>query len=219
MQHVISAKQAREITGGRLPHMPVHYENAVRELSLCISLDDAKEWSDKADALAAWAKIYHSDEADRKAKQLKLHAFRRMGEIAGELRPMIRKGIIRGTGGPVSLLRDNGLSRHKAVTARTLSLMSKGSFEGLLNSDTVPSPNCVKLTNHYKNHSKSWVKIMSGTATSLATFRVTCRGNNAKEIAHGFNNDEVKGVKDAIVEVMEWLDKLDQFLPRTFDSK
>src|ERR1700690_2101621 len=92
MKQVISAEEARKITGGRLPHMPVEYETALQALQECITLEDTKYWSDKADALAVWAKIFHSDDAARKAKQLKLKAFRRMGELARELRPGKRGG-------------------------------------------------------------------------------------------------------------------------------
>lgn len=95
MQQVISAEQARKITGGRTPHVPVEYETAINALVACRSIDEAKYWSDKSDALAAWAKIYHSDKAAREAKALKLWAFRRMGQLAAELRPNYKrvKGI------------------------------------------------------------------------------------------------------------------------------
>jgi hypothetical protein len=51
MQQVITAKQARQITGGRTPLVPVVYEDALKALGECLSLDDAKVWDNKADAL------------------------------------------------------------------------------------------------------------------------------------------------------------------------
>ena len=67
---VITKDQARKITKGRTPLVPVEYEVAIRALTECTTLDESKYWSDKSDALAAWAKIYHSDDAGRKAKLL-----------------------------------------------------------------------------------------------------------------------------------------------------
>lgn len=71
----------------RMPHvaMPVEYEEACKALAACATIDEGKYWSDKADALAAWAKIYKSDEAAIAARRLKLQAFRRMGEIATQM--------------------------------------------------------------------------------------------------------------------------------------
>lgn len=84
MSTVITEQQARQITGGRKPLVPVEYEAACNALAQCVDLDEAKYWSDKADALAAWAKIYRDDRISAQAKRLKLKAYRRMGELAAE---------------------------------------------------------------------------------------------------------------------------------------
>ena len=95
MNSVISEEQARQITGGRKPLVPVEYERACTALAECQTIDEAKYWDNKADALAAWAKIYNNDQAGLEAKRLKLHAYRRMGEIAREIIP---KGTSGGVG-------------------------------------------------------------------------------------------------------------------------
>src|SRR5208282_4621524 len=97
---VLTKEEAKRITKGRTPLVPVEYETAITALTECAHLDEAKYWDNKADALAAWAKIYHSDECARKAKMLKMHAYRRMGQLAGELRPKM----------PVRILQEQGLS-------------------------------------------------------------------------------------------------------------
>src|ERR1700722_7297053 len=68
--------------------MPVEYVEACKALAACVTIDEAKRWADKAEALAAWAKIYRSDEASVQAARLKLHAYRRMGKLAEEIRPL-----------------------------------------------------------------------------------------------------------------------------------
>ncbi len=67
--------------------VPVIYEEACKALAACTTVDEGKYWSDKATALAAWAKIHGSRKAEAEAARLKLHAFRRMGALALELRP------------------------------------------------------------------------------------------------------------------------------------
>jgi hypothetical protein len=96
----------------RVP-MPVVYEAACKALAEVSTVLDAKYFSDKADALATWAKIYKSDEAAVAAKRLKIHAYRKMGEIAEQLQPTSRRSLGRGKGsspGANSLLMENGLT-------------------------------------------------------------------------------------------------------------
>src|ERR1700689_1121318 len=104
MQQVITREQAKQITRGRTPMVPLEYEEAVKALASCLTFDEAKYWSDKASALAAWAKIYHSHEIDRKAKMLRLHAYRRMAELAQDIQKQNGKGRIR------TILEEQGLS-------------------------------------------------------------------------------------------------------------
>ena len=101
------------------PAMPVQYEEALKALEACTSLDETTVWSNAADALAAWAQIYRSDEAELKAKRLRLHAYRRMGQLARDLRPpgKMKGGGYRGCQGKlpgaISLLQEYGLTKRK----------------------------------------------------------------------------------------------------------
>ena len=146
MSTVITKEQAKQITKGRTPLVPIEYETAINALTECVTLDEAKYWSDKADALAAWAKIYHSNEAERKAKQLKLHAYRRMGELATELRPPKAKQK-----GPTSLLQEMGLSQTQARSARYLGGLTPKSFKKLIDVDEPMGPSTVYTRAHEKD--------------------------------------------------------------------
>ena len=134
----ITKAQARQITRGRTPLVPVEYETAVRSLQQCVDLNESKYWSDKADALAAWAKIYQNDEALRKAKMLKLHAFRRMGALAGELKPLKNAAGGRQPGS-IRALTDAGLSYNSAIAARRLASVSNKRFDKILEQPKAPS--------------------------------------------------------------------------------
>src|SRR5688572_2684465 len=95
------------------PKLPVEYSAAITAIAVCRTIDDGKYWSDKADALAAWAKIYKDDVVAREARSLKLHAYRRIGVLAAEIRPLKFRGR-GGAVGPNSLLVENGFSLTKA---------------------------------------------------------------------------------------------------------
>lgn len=127
--------------------LPVQYETAVRLLAQCETIDDARQWSIKSDALAAWASIYKNDEAGVQARKLKLHAFRRMGILAGELRPQRALGMGKGkvglgtSSGPYSLLIESGLSKTQAGQIRCLALLPKAEFDSLIDQEIPPTPN------------------------------------------------------------------------------
>lgn len=152
MQTVITAKQAQEITGGRKPLVPVVYEEAVKALGECLSLDDAKYWDNKADALAAWAKIYHDDKVGRQARALKLEAYRRMGTLAGELRGFGRRVLATvGRKGRAfvniktarGLLMEKGLSSKQARAAIVLAKMERETFAPMVEGPRPPAPQSV----------------------------------------------------------------------------
>lgn len=211
MQTAITTKQAREICKGRTPLIPVEYETAVKALAECITLDEAKYWDNKADALAAWAKIYHSSEAERKAKQLKLHAYRRMGQIAGELRPQkkgTRPGGSRGGGspGPVSLLREQGLMKSAAEAARHLALITPEKFNQELERPSICGPTTI--------HSGFRRGDIGIAAAAIFNARTTLRKYEPQKIARLAVETERAGLVDCVRELIDWLDAFEQALPK-----
>lgn len=220
MNSVISAEQARKITGGRTPLVPVEYEQAVKALQACLTLDEARYWSNKADALAAWAKIWHNDQAGAESKRLKLHAYRRMGELAYELRPNLGTGGQRNRNGhkgtvpgAPSLLIDNGLTKASATAAVKLARMSSKEFQQLIGGPRPPAP-LVVLTQR-RGGSESWKLMVYQPGANIARCRTFCRGHDPKKLALGLLDDEVRKARDMVVEIAEWLDAFEQALPKT----
>lgn len=223
MSTVITESQARQITGGRKPLVPVEYESAITALIACMSIDDAKYWSDKSDALAAWAKIYKQDETGRQAKRLKLHAFRRMGEIAAELQGD-RPSRGRGNKGPGTTLIASGLSARNATAAVRLSRAPQPKFNTLVeravsvgraNSELIGVSGA-----NYRRSSDSWRWLTSTTAPEnstphLLSVRSALRRRAAKEVAAGISDGEIIAARSLAVELMEWLDEFEQYLPKS----
>jgi hypothetical protein len=213
MNSVITVSEARKITGGRMPHVPVEYEAAVKALQACLTLDEAKYWNDKADALAAWAKIYQSKEAEQKARQLKLHAFRRMGILAGELRPGKgartdgRSGM---APGPHSLLKEKGLTGCDASAARKLATLTPNEFKSFVNQRNPPSPSLVQR--HVADKSQSY-KDLFLINSSISSFRSYCKNTDAKKLAEGFRPEELEKVRECLAEIFDWLDNFERCIP------
>ena len=217
MQSVITEQQARKITGGRTPLVPVEYEAAVAALQACVTLDEAKYWNDKADALAAWSKIYRNDEVGRKAKLLKLHAYRRMGQLAGELRPQTygksesRSGVSLQPG-PKSLLLEMGLKNNQAIEARLLAKMPETEFQKVVRTHAVPSPRAV-----YRSLSPdpSWVSMQE----AFRNARTFASKNDPQKAVAGLSPGSVPKAREMAVELSEWLDAFEQALPKEAKGK
>lgn len=150
------------------PPMPVEYDTAIKALGACTSLDETKVWNNAADALAAWAQIYNSDEAELKAKRLRLHAYRRMGQLARELRP---SGRMKGGGyrgcqgkrpGAISLLQEYGLTKTEAGAANFIAQLPEEQFQRILERPLRPTT----AANHLWGKDPVWIAF-SRTAMAL----------------------------------------------------
>lgn len=214
MNAVLSREQGKAVVNGRQPLVPVEYEAAVKALTECISLDETKYWSNKADALAAWAKIYRSDETVRKAKMLKLHAYRRMGEIAAELRPKHnpRKGEGSGKGhlpGPRALLREHGLSVAEADAARVLSELPTRKFEQLLRNPVSPTTARHVVRDETTYHQFQAVAM---------SFRSRCRQFTPAQVVSTMSAIEVENALELVKEIIDWVDEFEQRLKKARKS-
>jgi hypothetical protein len=215
---VLTKAQAKSVTRGRTPLVPVEYEEAIKALEACCTLDEAKYWGDKADALAAWAKIYHSDTAQRRARQLKLHAYRRMAVLAEELRPRKwrpgadnkRNGSSQGA---KSLLIEHGLRDHDAVNATFLARMPKREFAELTNRPSPPTPNTARSEAIHSAASAAYK--MLHDFLSLERFCTFCINHKARIVAKGLTVTEAEKLRGTAVRISEWLDEFEQHLPRS----
>lgn len=216
MTQVITAEQARAITGGRKPLVPVEYEEACLALEACLTIEDAKYWSDKADALAAWAKIYRDDKAGRDAKALKLRAYRSMGQLAKELRPQKAWN----KPGPKSILREQGLNSSSAGASLRLSKLNEKQIEKLTSLPRPPAPTShYLLRNPYDKEAnnkrrafgehKDWIEFWSrfSIASSMLKF-------DASALARSVAPESLTKVKEKIRCVTDWLDEFDRHLPK-----
>ena len=64
--------------------LPAKYEAAKLAISQCAQLDECKDWSDKAQAMASYAKQVHDKEMQNMAMRIRLRAERRLGQLYDE---------------------------------------------------------------------------------------------------------------------------------------
>lgn len=177
--------------------MPVVYQEAVKAVAACKTFDEARNWSDKADALAAWAKIYADDAIEREAKALKLHAYRRIGQLAEEIRPVAHRGRL-GTTGPQSLLRQEGFKGSQASAMVKIARMPEKKFEAVATSKAPPSPSTLFQR---LRPNPEWAALSSRMHMLLSSIRQA----HPKDMAGSLSDKDTEAAMKACLELLRWL--------------
>lgn len=134
--------------------LPAIYEAAKKQLAECARVDECKEWSDKAAALASYAKQVNDESLLTMARRIKLRAHDRMGELLKAIETAGRR-----TDKPVEgarqrsanwslsdvqptrtqAAREAGLSEHQQKTAMRINAVPREEFEAAVESETPPT--------------------------------------------------------------------------------
>ena len=122
----------------------VRYEQARRALAECERVDEAKEWADKAAALATYAKQADDPELEAAARRIRARAFRRMGELSKDLetrrrgRPKNSISADRIFSTKNTILAEAGVSLGTAIRAERVATIPEDEFERLIESAAPP---------------------------------------------------------------------------------
>jgi hypothetical protein len=125
--------------------LPVAYENAKMAIYQCNELDECKDWSDKAQALASYARQSGDEELEKMSKRIRTRAIRRCGELLklfdgrnGQNLPNTK----RGSDSPFSkteMGESVGLSSDQVKQANRIANIPEREFDRQLESDDVPT--------------------------------------------------------------------------------
>lgn len=133
--------------------LPVVYESAKLALAQCSRIDECKDWANKAEALASYARQADDDTLRNMAVRIQARAIRRCGELLKEIESA--RGGNRGGGRPsnngnqkegalplvsrTQAARDAGLSEHQQKTALRVANVPVQQFESAVESTTPPT--------------------------------------------------------------------------------
>ncbi len=195
--------------------VPIKYIEAIKALKACQTIDDANQWAGKAEALAAWAKIYKHDEAGKEARRLKLHAYRKMGLLAEALRPTTRKRK-----GASSLLSEHGLDQHKKRTILRLSRATPDEFASAVDAARGVAP----TAEHFKGRGRpggiqpsseaySWL-FSHDSSMNLRSTISKLQHRIPRDVALSMRADECEKARAVALAFVDWFDELDRCLPK-----
>lgn len=124
--------------------LPASYERAKEALATCSSVDECKDWADKAAALASYAKQADDDSLQRYAERIRARAIRKCGELLKQIergpgKPPKQNGGDAPTITRASAARDAGLSRDQKITALRVASVPEADFEAAVEADEPPT--------------------------------------------------------------------------------
>lgn len=209
----------------RLP-CPIEIKEAVKAIRACSDLLDLKQWGDKSDALAAWAKIYNDDKISMEARRLKIRVFAQASKVAEKLRPHKTlgnngAGLLSGSvKGARSALMDAGWKTHSASQARAVGAIPGNELEEMIARDRPPTVYQIEARYSGKRyaggrsdcHKIVWVNSSRSNLFSALCFVRKYRGQ-AAEMARIYGSEATKA-RANVLEIQEWLDEYEQHLPK-----
>ena len=124
--------------------LPAAYESAKRALESCASVDECKDWADKAAALASYARQSEDLELEKLARRIRDRALRRAGELLKQVdaRPQNaskQKEVTRLLISQRALANQAGMSEWQAKNAVRIANIPPEDFERQVESDNPPS--------------------------------------------------------------------------------
>lgn len=140
-----NALAASNVRSARLPET---YENARTALASCERLDECKDWADKAEALASYARMADDDELYKMAVRIKSRAIRRAGELLEQIEPATGKNnqyaqVKEDGGGPFhsrqDVARKAGMSERQQKTAIRVAKVPEREFNKQVDGPTPPT--------------------------------------------------------------------------------
>lgn len=120
--------------------LPATYEAAKNALARCDSLDECKDWSDKAQALASYAAQAKDDTLERMARRIRARAIRRSGELLDQFDARggdRSKSVGTDSFGQREAAKQAGMSERQQVTAVRVARVSAEDFDAMVEGENV----------------------------------------------------------------------------------
>lgn len=121
--------------------LPQAYEAAKSALANCESVDECKDWADKAAALASYAKQADDEDLMKRAMRIRARAIRRCGELLKQFDASGRKGkaVDLPTISQREAAVEAGLSQHQTKQAVRVANVPSETFDSEVESHAPPS--------------------------------------------------------------------------------
>jgi hypothetical protein len=196
--------------------LPATYQAAQKAIAKCSRIDECKTWSDKAAALASYARQAKDHTLCVMAERIQARAIRRCGELLKQVPSgqgsKNQHGELRdGTVTRQEAALNAGLSERQKVTALRVATLSAPQFEQLVESDSPPTvTQLADLGRHAHPPQPSAVRpdpIRAAKAHKMfSTILEFCEQNDPAELAHTLASQDQQPLRKFVSSLDAWLD-------------
>lgn len=192
--------------------LPETYEAAKSALATCERIDECQDWANKAEALAAYARMSDDDTLRKLADRIQARAVRRAGQL---LRQIDGRGRPKNNGGaPVISQRqaasDARLSPDQQLQAVRVSKVDESTFNAAVESDDPPTVTALaeqgkksRITIDRPENFEAATKVIGAIRRCVAAFKE----HEPEFVIDGIGKTEVAEMREAVTVMDTWLDR------------
>lgn len=182
--------------------LPGNYERAKRAISECKEIDECKDWSDRASALASYARQARDTSMRDAALRIMIRAEDRVGELLNEI-PRRR----------MEIAKQHGISHPRASRAMAIARVERAVKEPLI--EHSPPISADRLATLGKNPRTYYGP--KGNAVNFCSYLATIvewvERHDPAELARSLDRKDVRFIRTRMRKIEEWADKLEHHLP------
>lgn len=191
------------------PQLPQKYEAARTAIAECERIDECKSWSDKAAALASYARQANDDSLRVMAIRIQARAERRCGELLKQIEPANGARTDLGrvpTRGDAA--REAGLSDHQRKTALRVAAIPEKEFNRQVESERPPT--VTRLADQGRTQrvlvADPAAERLKAACSALDAFAKFCDTHDATETAQSLGADDAEMARRYVATLQDWLD-------------
>ena len=213
------SSQLPTIPGETTAALPARYEAAKSAIAACDSIDECKDWSDKARALAAYARMANDDTMRLMALRIQARALRRAGELLKQI-PRADESTRYGQDGTVppvtrtATAEQAGLSERQRKTALRVASVPTQEFDQAVESMHPPTVTELAMRGTVPRASAPEPETppaaqedVDDTQSALQAFAEFCRTHEAASIARAIPPGDAVVLRGCVAQIDAWLDR------------
>lgn len=197
--------------------LPMAYERARTALEECSQVDECKDWADKAQAIASYARQANDDGLYVMARRIQGRAVRRMGELLKPFQATNQhEANARGGDSPSTqrqAAESAGLSKDQEKQAVRVANVPEEEFEAVIESPSPPSVTALSEMGRKRRNQVTELSSREGyyeathTMGAMRRFAERCDQHAPELVAGGLNDHELAEARSLVDKLDSWLDR------------
>jgi len=191
--------------------LPATYEAAKQALANCASIDECRDWANKAEALASYARQADDPALFAMAKRIQARAVRRAGEVLRQIDGKGRNQHSEGGAAADTTQREAaeaaGMSKRQQVTAVRIANIPEDKFDEAVEGEAPPTITALSGMGKNSRPIPEGFREATQLLGTVRRFSEFCSSNNPELVAGGVLPSEVHKIRNHVSTIDAWLDR------------